>query len=86
MKELAKTYDCLLYTSPASLKDTLAQKDQFPQEEIFGKACTEEIEELDQRVSGKEVFRMEHLNFEDVYKRQGPGTGGAGDCISRGSA
>ena len=49
---------------PASLKDTLAQKDQFPQEEIFGKACTEEIEELDQRVSGKEVFRMEHLNFE----------------------
>lgn len=31
---------------PASLKDTLAQKDQFPQEEIFGKACTEEIEEL----------------------------------------
>ena len=46
---------------PASLKDTLAQKDQFPQEEIFGKACTEEIEELDQRVSGKEVFRMEHL-------------------------
>ena len=42
----------------------MAQKDQFPQEEIFGKACTEEIEELDQRVSGKEVFRMEHLNFE----------------------
>ena len=26
--------------------------------------CIEEIEELDQRVSGKEVFRMEHLNFE----------------------
>ena len=49
---------------PASLKDALALKDQFPQEEVFGKACVEDTIESEQKTDDEEVFRIDHLNFE----------------------
>ena len=49
---------------PASLKDALALKDQFPQEEVFGKACVEDTIEAEQKTDDEEVFRIDHLNFE----------------------
>ncbi len=49
---------------PASLKDALVLKDQFPQEEVFGRACVEDTIESDQKTDDQEVFRIDHLNFE----------------------
>lgn len=57
---------------PASLKDTLERKNEFPDEETFQKFLADSTTGVSDKDAGKEVFRIDHLGFQ--YLEQIPGS------------
>ncbi len=49
---------------PASLKDTLERKNEFPDEETFQKFLADSTTGVSDKDAGKEVFRIDHLGFQ----------------------